>query len=465
VEEGEAGGAGPPPPQSNFSSAMLIQMGSEEEAFAPSTADADLFGSSADFGSDAFAPLGNDAATNGGSDAAAGGPDKRSAEGVPAEAPAAEWPAGGGIPATWERGGWESTSDSLMRRGSSFEDGVSWNEVGEEHVGGLVSHPSEGEEAAFTDAHTTTDGFADAPLTDAFGGASAMHAFGEAPAANGASLSGFDAPLPDRRDDSLAAPPAADEPAAAPAVASVGEASFGGGGGGGDGDAAFDAVFSPEAAPAEAAARPPSPPPLPAAEAHFAASFDADFGGGDSGLDAAFGASAAADAEFEHAGVDAAVRAEENVGYDLPPPVATGRVAPSTGEATRSSGISEIDLNSPGKGGGAVTTTTQLTLASDVVFCGWSLKRGLLFSASKFFVLTRKAQLRWYDPAPGEGAVKYRGSMDLRQGAAIQRVGKNSDYSFRLAAGGSSIHLNPQSGEAYKLWQEGLVEALLAGAA
>ena len=342
----------------------------------------------------------------------------------------------------------------------------------------------------------------------------------------------------------MAAPPAADEPAAAPAVASVGEASFGGGGGGGDGDAAFDAVFSPEAAPAEAAARPPSPPPLPAAplrigaqrlartlpaeaappfsrvqaEASFAASFDADFGGGDSGgprwadgrrwarrglrrgaclcrvgLDAAFGASAAADAEFEHAGVDAAVRAEENVGcaiararlvarstlraegeswlllagrYDLPPPVATGRVAPSTGEATRSSGISEIDLNSPGKGGGAVTTTTeQLTLASDVVFCGWSLKRGLLFSASKFFVLTRKAQLRWYDPAPGEGAVKYRGSMDLRQGAAIQRVGKNSDYSFRLAAGGSSIHLNPQSGEAYKLWQEGLVEALLAGAA
>ena len=58
-------------------------------------------------------------------------------------------------------------------------------QVGEEHVGGLVSHPSEGEEAAFTDAHTTTDGFADAPLTDAFGGASAMHAFGEAPAANG----------------------------------------------------------------------------------------------------------------------------------------------------------------------------------------------------------------------------------------------------------------------------------------
>lgn len=48
-----------------------------------------------------------------------------------------------------------------------------------------MSHPSEGEEAAFTDAHTTTDGFADAPLTDAFGGASAMHAFGEAPAANG----------------------------------------------------------------------------------------------------------------------------------------------------------------------------------------------------------------------------------------------------------------------------------------
>jgi len=321
-----------------------------------------------------------------------------------------------------------------------------------------------------------------------------MHAFGEAPAANGASLSGFDAPFPDPRDDdsSLAAPPAADEPAAAPAVASVGEVSFGGGGGGGDGDTAFDAVFSPEAAPAEAAARPPSPPPLPAAEAHFAASFDADFGGGDSGLDAAFGASAAADAEFEHAGVDAAVRGEENAEcaiaraglvarstlraegeswlllagrYDLPPPVATGRVATSTGEATRSSGISEIDLNSPGKGGGAVTTTQQLTLASDVVFCGWSLKRGLLFSASKFFVLTRKAQLRWYDPAPGEGAVKYRGSMDLRQGAAIQRVGKNSDYSFRLAAGGSSIHLNPQSGEAYKLWQEGLVEALLAGAA
>ena len=58
-------------------------------------------------------------------------------------------------------------------------------QVGEEHVGGLASHPSEGEEAAFTDAPTTTDGFADAPLTDAFGGASAMHAFGEAPAANG----------------------------------------------------------------------------------------------------------------------------------------------------------------------------------------------------------------------------------------------------------------------------------------
>jgi len=105
-------------------------------------------------------------------------------------------------------------------------------------------------------------------------------------------------------------------------------------------------------------------------------------------------------------------------------------------------------------------TTPESFLASpDVVFCGWSLKRGLFFFAQKFFVLTRAAQLQWFECTSHSDQIKHLGTINLSQGAAIQRVGGKNDYTFRLLAGGSTIYINPQTKDAYAMWQEGLVRS------
>jgi hypothetical protein len=108
--------------------------------------------------------------------------------------------------------------------------------------------------------------------------------------------------------------------------------------------------------------------------------------------------------------------------------------------------------------------TPESCMASpDVVFCGWSLKRGLFFYAQKFFVLTRDAELKWFESTSNAGQIKHRGTMNLSHGAAIQRVGGNNDYTFRLSAGGITIHINPQTKDAYAMWQEGLVRSCEEG--
>lgn len=108
------------------------------------------------------------------------------------------------------------------------------------------------------------------------------------------------------------------------------------------------------------------------------------------------------------------------------------------------------------------TTRTLLEKASEVLFCGWTNKKGIFFWSTKYFALTMDAELRWYDGGPED--LRLGGVLDLRDLTAIKRERPESadDFSFRVVTPSGSIRLDPASREAYQQWQEGLMMCVSA---
>ena len=98
-----------------------------------------------------------------------------------------------------------------------------------------------------------------------------------------------------------------------------------------------------------------------------------------------------------------------------------------------------------------------LKASDDVIFCGWTLKRGTFFWAPHYFALTKHSELLWYEG--GEAELKKAGTLDLLQISAITRDKPDSDknFSFRVATPAVTVRLDPGSKEAFDQWQATLV--------
>ena len=102
---------------------------------------------------------------------------------------------------------------------------------------------------------------------------------------------------------------------------------------------------------------------------------------------------------------------------------------------------------------------------SDVLFCGWSTKKGGpadLFSYSRYFALTKTQELLVYEMPRGTEELKLAGKMALSGLSAIKREKPNSesDFTFRIVTEEATIKINPGSRTAFQQWQEGLMAAV-----
>ena len=99
----------------------------------------------------------------------------------------------------------------------------------------------------------------------------------------------------------------------------------------------------------------------------------------------------------------------------------------------------------------------KLKASDDVIFCGWTLKRGTFFWAPHYFALTKHSELLWYEG--GEAELKKAGTLDLLQISAITRDKPDSDknFSFRVVTPAVTVRLDPGSKEAFDKWQASLV--------
>ena len=116
-----------------------------------------------------------------------------------------------------------------------------------------------------------------------------------------------------------------------------------------------------------------------------------------------------------------------------------------------------------------MTTIAALIADDEVVFCGWSLRRGgSLFglgASQCYFALRRDATLSWFDGVePVElGELRYVRCLDLSSRTTIKRERPESDtdYTFRIAtASAAPLRLDPGSKEAFDKWQQGLSVAV-----
>lgn len=113
----------------------------------------------------------------------------------------------------------------------------------------------------------------------------------------------------------------------------------------------------------------------------------------------------------------------------------------------------------------ASTSVGALEKDAEVLFCGYSNKKGLFFWATKYFSLTTSAELRWYESGGNGGdELKLQGTLDLRDLQAIKRDKPESadDFTFRVVTPGGSVRLDPATREAYQMWQEGLMMCVSA---
>lgn len=110
-------------------------------------------------------------------------------------------------------------------------------------------------------------------------------------------------------------------------------------------------------------------------------------------------------------------------------------------------------------------TEASLQADDDVLFCGWSMKRGAIFgSYARYFALRRDASLTWYEEVGRGEELKFSGRLELSDLSAIKREKPDStaDFTFRLVTHSSSVRLDPGSKQAYDQWQEGLMVAVSA---
>ena len=90
---------------------------------------------------------------------------------------------------------------------------------------------------------------------------------------------------------------------------------------------------------------------------------------------------------------------------DEPPPPTTGgasspQPAPTATTPTPSALPQTPAFATPGSGGGGAppptaTRASELEESEDILFCGWTLKKGLFFWAPRYFALTRRGLLCW----------------------------------------------------------------------
>lgn len=110
-------------------------------------------------------------------------------------------------------------------------------------------------------------------------------------------------------------------------------------------------------------------------------------------------------------------------------------------------------------------TEIGLQADQDVVFCGWSMKRGTLFgSYPRYFALRKDSSLTWYEESAGKAELRWSGRLDLADLSAIKREKpvSTTDFTFKVVTYTSSVRLDPGSKQAYDQWQEGLMAAVSA---
>ena len=119
-----------------------------------------------------------------------------------------------------------------------------------------------------------------------------------------------------------------------------------------------------------------------------------------------------------------------------------------------------VDSPKTARGSSTQTAASALQASDDVVFCGWTLKRGVFFWAPYYFAVTRHSELLWYEG--GEAELKLAGKADLLLIKSITRDKPDSEtnFSFRVVTPSTTVRLDPGTVANYDKWQEGLMNAV-----
>ena len=133
-----------------------------------------------------------------------------------------------------------------------------------------------------------------------------------------------------------------------------------------------------------------------------------------------------------------------------PPPAPDGSpgVEISSRSSSRSSGrkhsvtdvmARRVDSPKTARGSSTQTAAAALQASDDVVFCGWTLKRGVFFWAPYYFAVTRHSELLWYEG--GEAELKLAGKADLLLIKSITRDKPDSEtnFSFRVVTPSATV--------------------------